>query len=90
MECWVPLFQIFLNSPCPETEASPWLQQSFNQPGPTAISTTSFLSLLTRPTEIDSCSSSSSPFPTKRVMWIQTLPNAVQARILSFLIYDRR
>ncbi|CAN4077098.1 unnamed protein product [Withania somnifera] len=91
MECWLPLFQIFLNSPCPETEASLWLQQSFNQPGPTAISTSSFLSLLTRSTDIslnDSYSSSSSTLPTRRVMWIRTLPDAVQARILSFLIYD--
>ncbi|XP_006361825.1 uncharacterized protein [Solanum tuberosum] len=87
MECWVPLFQIFLNSPCPETEASLWLQQSFNQPEATAISTTSFLSLLTRPTEI-TITGSPSPSHTKRVVWIQTLPNAVQARILSFLLYD--
>ncbi|KAK4342475.1 hypothetical protein RND71_038291 [Anisodus tanguticus] len=88
MECWVPLFQIFLNSPCPDTEASLWLQQSFNQPDPTTISTISFLSLLTRPTEITVTDSSSSH--TKRVMWIQALPNAVQARILSFLLYDCR
>ncbi|KAK4368681.1 hypothetical protein RND71_012473 [Anisodus tanguticus] len=88
MECWVPLFQIFLNSPCPDTEASLWLQQSFNQPGPITISTSSFLSLLTTPTEITVTDSSSSH--TKRVMWIQTLPNAVQARILSFLLYDCR
>ncbi|XP_019240517.1 PREDICTED: LOW QUALITY PROTEIN: uncharacterized protein LOC109220507 [Nicotiana attenuata] len=89
MECWVPLFQIFLNSPCPETEASLWLQQAFNQSGPTTISTTSFLSLLTKPTDI-TITGSSSPSLTKRVMWIQTLPNAVQARILSFLLYDSR
>ncbi|KAJ8531998.1 hypothetical protein K7X08_011921 [Anisodus acutangulus] len=88
MECWIPLFQIFLNSPCPDTEASLWLQQSFNQPDPTTISTISFLSLLTRPTEITVTDSSSSH--TKRVMWIQALPNAVQARILSFLLYDCR
>ncbi|XP_004242966.1 uncharacterized protein [Solanum lycopersicum] len=89
MECWVPLFQIFLNSPCPETEASMWLQQSFNQHEATAISTTSFLSLLIRPTQI-TIIGSPSPSHTKRVVWIQTLPNAVQARILSFLLYDCR
>ncbi|XP_059284339.1 uncharacterized protein LOC132037753 isoform X1 [Lycium ferocissimum] len=89
MECWVPLFEIFLNSPCPETQASLWLQQSFNQPGPTTISTSSFLSLLTKPTHI-TITDSSSPSHTKRVMWIQTLPNAVQARVLSFLRYDCR
>ncbi|KAL3532600.1 hypothetical protein ACH5RR_006121 [Cinchona calisaya] len=79
MERWVPLLEIFINSSCPETEASSWLQRSFNSNSP-PISTSSFLSLLTNP--------SSPPHP-KRFMHIQTLPNFVQARILSFLVYER-
>ncbi|KAA8534859.1 hypothetical protein F0562_029925 [Nyssa sinensis] len=97
MEAWVPLFDIFLNSPCPESEASLWLQQSFNASSTTTttITTNSFLSLLTRTSDaivIDSSSSSSpsSPPHTKRVMLIQTLPNAVQSRILSFLTFERQ
>ncbi|XP_042491971.1 uncharacterized protein LOC122071660 [Macadamia integrifolia] len=92
MEKWVPLFDIFLNSPCPEGEASLWLEQSFDASAPTStITTNSFLSLLSKTcdtTVIDP--SPSSPFPSKRVMWIQTLPNAVQSRILSFLAVENR
>ncbi|KAL2533204.1 Fanconi anemia group E protein [Abeliophyllum distichum] len=87
MERWIPLMEIFLNSPCPETEASLWLRKSFNHSSNSApISTTSFLSLLAKPSGtilIDP-----SPPAGKRVMWIKTLPSAVQARILSFLAYD--
>ncbi|KAK2993406.1 hypothetical protein RJ640_021625 [Escallonia rubra] len=100
MEPWVPLFDIFLNSACPETEASQWLQLSFNPSSSTTTSaaaatttTSSFLSLLTKPSNIivvNSSSPSDSPPPTKRVMWIQTLPNTVQARILSFLALEHR
>ncbi|KAI3495757.1 hypothetical protein L1887_38103 [Cichorium endivia] len=96
MESWLPLFDIFMNSPCPETEASLWLQSSFNpSSNPSvsiSISTASFLSLLMHSTEADvvgSSSSSPSSLPDKqRFMWLQTLPNAVKARILSFLTYD--
>ncbi|XP_023757199.1 uncharacterized protein LOC111905706 [Lactuca sativa] len=96
MESWVPLLDIFMNSTCPETEASLWLQSSFNpSSNPSisiSISTASFLALLMQSTEADvvcSPSSSSSSLPSKhRFMWIQTLPNAVQARILSFLTYE--
>ncbi|PIN25133.1 hypothetical protein CDL12_02123 [Handroanthus impetiginosus] len=88
MECWIPLFDIFLNSPCPESEASLWLQRAFNHSSNASpISTTSFLSLLTR--QSDTTSSDPSSPQEKRVMWIQTLPDVVQARILSFLAYDR-
>ncbi|XP_059634842.1 uncharacterized protein LOC132277116 isoform X2 [Cornus florida] len=92
MESWVELVDIFMNSPCPESEASLWLRQSFNASSTTT--TNSFISLLTKPFEtvvVDSSSTSpSSPPHTKRVMWIQTLPNTVQSRILSFLAFDRQ
>ncbi|XP_074355349.1 uncharacterized protein LOC141695024 isoform X2 [Apium graveolens] len=56
--------------------------------------TTSFLSLLTKPTYttlLHSDGSSQSPHTTRtrrRFMWIQTLPNLLQARLLSFLAFD--
>ncbi|XP_073289786.1 uncharacterized protein [Primulina huaijiensis] len=88
MECWVPLFDIFLNSPDPETEASTWLQKSFNPSSKTTpISTSSFISLLMKPAEVN-FSVSSTPNQEKRVTWIQTLPDLVQTRLLSFLAYD--
>ncbi|KAM0037262.1 putative fanconi anemia group E protein [Helianthus debilis subsp. tardiflorus] len=89
MEQWLPLMNIFMNSLSPQTEASLWLQSSFNSSS-THISTASFLNLLMRPTQaIVPNSSSSSPIPNKqRFMWMQTLPNMVQARILSFLVYE--
>ncbi|GFP99017.1 hypothetical protein PHJA_002045600 [Phtheirospermum japonicum] len=60
MEAWVPLFEIFLYSPCPEAEASLWLQRHFNlSSNTTPISTTSFISLLTRPSETTSVDESS-------------------------------
>ncbi|CAI9100551.1 OLC1v1037677C1 [Oldenlandia corymbosa var. corymbosa] len=95
MERWVPLFEIFMNSPCPETEASLWLQKSFAFSSFPSISTSSFISLLTSSSEVvvvNSATSSESPSSThtKRFMYLQTLPNAVQARILSFLVYERR
>ncbi|PRQ46817.1 putative fanconi Anaemia group E protein [Rosa chinensis] len=89
MEQWLPLFDIFLNSPTPESEASTWLKQSFSASSSTAapITTGSFLSLLMKPLEtIDASSGGPSP---NRVMFIQTLPNVVQARVLSFLALDR-
>ncbi|XP_075509703.1 uncharacterized protein LOC142546084 [Primulina tabacum] len=90
MECWVPFFDfsIFLNSPGPETETSTWLQKSFNpSSNTTSISTSSFISLLMKPAEVN-FSVSSTPNREKRVMWIQTLPDLVQARVLLFLAYD--
>nr|XP_043630592.1 uncharacterized protein LOC122601927 [Erigeron canadensis] len=71
MESWIPLVNIFMNSPSPETTpaALRFLLQSPN------ISTSSFLSLLIKPTN------------SSRFIWLQTLPNVVQARILSFLVY---
>ncbi|XP_071729473.1 uncharacterized protein [Rutidosis leptorrhynchoides] len=86
MESWIPLINIFINSPNPETDASFFLQSSFNSSSSSSsssssnISTASFLSLLTQPT--------SSITNKQRLMWMQTLPNVVQARILSFLTYD--
>ncbi|CAA6671679.1 unnamed protein product [Spirodela intermedia] len=53
MERWVPLFQIFLHSPCPEGEASLWFQQQQQQqqqPPPGHHVTSAFLSLLEAPT----------------------------------------
>lgn len=50
MEEWIPLFDIFLKSPSPETEASLWLDQasnSFSFSSPEApINRSSFISLL--------------------------------------------
>ncbi|KAF5190742.1 fanconi anemia group E protein FANCE protein [Thalictrum thalictroides] len=96
MEAWVPLFDIFLNSPTPESEASRWLQQSFTTSTTTSTSTSSFLSLLSKPVDVAVINNSSDSAPTssphqlKCIMWIQTLPNAVQSRILSFLRVDSR
>ncbi|KAK9149473.1 hypothetical protein Scep_008230 [Stephania cephalantha] len=95
MEVWVPLFNIFLNSPCPESEASLWMQNSFNDASKTTTNTNtnSLLLLLSNPTDVAAVqiqSPSSSPSQSKRVMWIQTLPNAAQSRILSFLNVERR
>ncbi|KAM1361293.1 hypothetical protein COP2_027113 [Malus domestica] len=97
MEQWVPLFDIFLTSPTPESEASAWLNQSFSASSSSAtpISTGSFLSLLMKPLDSivadDSLPSSSAwPPSTNRVMFIQTLPNMVQSRILSFLGLERQ
>ncbi|KAK6944840.1 Fanconi anemia group E protein, C-terminal, partial [Dillenia turbinata] len=97
MEAWKPLFDIFLNSPTPESEASLWFQQSLSTSSTTtSTSTSSFLSLLMKPlnaTIINSSASSSSFSHNKRqnpVMWVQSLPNAVQSRILSFLTYEQR
>ncbi|GER37107.1 heparin cofactor 2 [Striga asiatica] len=84
MEAWVPLFEIFLNSPCPESEASLWLQKNFNpSSNSTPISTASLISLLTRPVDDSSTQG-------KKVVRIETLPFTVQARIFSFLAYDHR
>ncbi|KAL4282479.1 hypothetical protein GQ457_16G003280 [Hibiscus cannabinus] len=95
MEQWVPLFDIFMNSPTPETEASLWLKQSFNSTTSssssstvTPITTSSFLSLLTNPIVKDS--SFSPPTTSKRVMLIETLPGMVQSRILSFLALENK
>ncbi|KAF6175320.1 hypothetical protein GIB67_021825 [Kingdonia uniflora] len=85
MEAWVPLFDIFLNSPTPEGEASLWLQQSFDATTTTTTTTGSFLALLSKP--IDVVINSSSPI-SNRIPYIQTLPNALQSRILSFLTVE--
>ncbi|KAG6723421.1 hypothetical protein I3842_03G206500 [Carya illinoinensis] len=96
MESWVPLFEIFLKSPAPETEASQWLHQAFNaSSSSTPVTTTAFLSLLTKPSDAIVGEGSSSPTPSslpcmKRVMFIETLPSMVQARVLSFLAYERQ
>ncbi|PON45456.1 Fanconi Anaemia group E protein, C-terminal [Trema orientale] len=96
MEAWVPLFDVFLNSPAPESEASQWLHQSFSASlsAGAPITTASFVSLLMKPFDAivvdESSSSSSSPPSTTRVMFVQTLPNMVQTRILSFLAVERR
>ncbi|OVA08461.1 Fanconi Anaemia group E protein [Macleaya cordata] len=97
MEAWVPLFDIFLNSPSPEFEASLWFQQSFDASTTTtttttSTSTTSFLSLLSKPVDVVTIASSStsSSSQSKRIMYIQTLPNATQSRILSFLTVENQ
>ncbi|XP_076922503.1 uncharacterized protein LOC143584307 [Bidens hawaiensis] len=93
MESWVPLMKIFINSVTPETEASLWLQSSysFNSNSNSSsinISFASFLALLMQPIEANVINTSSSIPSKQRFMWLQTLPNTVQARILSFLTYE--
>ncbi|GKV11906.1 hypothetical protein SLEP1_g23122 [Rubroshorea leprosula] len=103
MESWLPLFDIFMNNPTPETEASLWLQRSNNAtPSPSSTTTTAaaaaapvttsaFLSLLTQPRNaIVKDPSLSSPPTTTRVMFMQTLPDFVQSRILSFLACEHK
>ncbi|XP_031252390.1 uncharacterized protein LOC116117084 [Pistacia vera] len=93
MESWLPLMDIFLNNPTPEVEASLWLQQSFSATSSsstsTPITTSSFISLLTKPCNVTINDSSSSP-TTKTVMFIETLPGFVQSRILSFLAFENK
>uniref|UniRef100_A0A7N0VG22 Fanconi Anaemia group E protein C-terminal domain-containing protein n=1 Tax=Kalanchoe fedtschenkoi TaxID=63787 RepID=A0A7N0VG22_KALFE len=90
MERWKPLLDIFLSSATPESDASLWLKSYSGSASSTGITTLSFISLLTKPLLVDSSTSPSpsSPPPPKTVMWIQTLPNMVQSRILSFLLLD--
>ncbi|KAG8489235.1 hypothetical protein CXB51_017264 [Gossypium anomalum] len=94
MEAWVPLFDIFMDSPTPEIEASLWLQQCFNattlsSSTTTPITASSFLSLLTKPCNLFVDDSSfSSPLTPKRIMFIETLPGMVQSRVLSFLALE--
>lgn len=93
MERWVPLFDIFLNSQCPEIEASIWLQQSFDPSSNSHVSTSSFLSLLSTPSTavlVSSANPCSSTQDKKGFMYMQTLPSMVQARILSFLAYENK
>ncbi|CAA7408792.1 unnamed protein product [Spirodela intermedia] len=90
MERWVPLFQIFLHSPCPEGEASLWFQQQQQQqqqPPPGHHVTSAFLSLLEAPT---AAVSRSTPSSSRRCVWMQTLPPAVQSQVLSFLAMESR
>ncbi|CAL9125995.1 unnamed protein product [Musa acuminata var. zebrina] len=69
LERWLPLFEIFLNSAAPEGDASLWFDNHHHP-------TTAFLSLL-----LSAVSASGSPPP----ILLQTLPPALQSRILSFL-----
>ncbi|KAJ8637859.1 hypothetical protein MRB53_012126 [Persea americana] len=82
MERWVPLFDIFLNSPSPQGEASLWFQQQ--QTKPHLYSPNAFLSLLLKP--FPALDDSDKP---NRCIWIQTLPITMQSRILSFLATER-
>ncbi|KAK4786274.1 hypothetical protein SAY86_002963 [Trapa natans] len=91
MERWVPLFNIFINSPTPETDASGWLQESFNAVSAAPITTASFLSLLKEPRSAivsDSSSCSLMEPETRRIIFMETFPAAVQSRILSFLAFE--
>ncbi|KAL5768648.1 hypothetical protein ACOSQ2_015431 [Xanthoceras sorbifolium] len=93
MESWIPLLDIFLNNPTPETDASFWLQQSFNATSSSSsipVTTSSFVALLTKPCNVTVDDSFSSSPTTKTVMLIQTLPGFVQTRILSFLLFENR
>ncbi|XP_019086696.1 PREDICTED: uncharacterized protein LOC104717238 [Camelina sativa] len=87
MEEWIPLFDIFLNSSSPETEASLWLDQASSSSTSSAaaapINRSSFVSLLKQ-----QCDHQSSSPVTKKVLFIETLPNLVQSKILSFLLFE--
>ncbi|KAI3867869.1 hypothetical protein MKW92_050567 [Papaver armeniacum] len=89
MEAWVPLFDIFLNSPSPEFDASLWFSSNSLNNSTTTTSTNSFLKLLSKPIDTISTNPSSS-IRSKRFMYIQTLPDAVQSRILSFLTTESK
>ncbi|CAN0884535.1 hypothetical protein LINGRAHAP2_LOCUS14870 [Linum grandiflorum] len=86
MDQWVPLLDIFLNSPSPEIQASLWLHRSFNVSSSSPISPASFLALLTQPLDYIADGSKTK----RRAMFIQTLPSMVQARILSFLSVEHQ
>ncbi|XP_010438286.1 PREDICTED: uncharacterized protein LOC104721909 [Camelina sativa] len=87
MEEWIPLFDIFLNSSSPETEASLWLDQASSSSTSSAaappINRSSFVSLLKQ-----QCDHQNSSPVTKKVLFIETLPNMVQSKILSFLLSE--
>ncbi|CAH2077575.1 unnamed protein product [Thlaspi arvense] len=98
MEEWIPLFDIFFKSPSPETEASLWLDQasnslsSFSSSSSSAstaspINRSSFVSLLKK--QCDLIDQNSSP-PASKILFMETLPNMVQSRILSFLLFEHR
>ncbi|KFK29512.1 hypothetical protein AALP_AA7G143900 [Arabis alpina] len=92
MEEWIPMFEIFLKSPSPETEASLWLDEASNSSSSSAsmaspINRSSFLSLLKKPCDVTDQNSSPA---TKKVLFIETLPNMAQSRILSFLLFEYR
>ncbi|KAI3870392.1 hypothetical protein MKX03_008400 [Papaver bracteatum] len=89
MEAWVPLFDIFLNSPSPEFEASLWFSSNSLNNSTTTTSTNSFLKLLSKPINTITTDPSSS-IQSKRFLYIQTLPDAVQSRILSFLTTESK
>ncbi|RZS12563.1 hypothetical protein BHM03_00044033 [Ensete ventricosum] len=74
LERWLPLFEIFLNSAAPESDASVWFDNHHH-------STSAFLSLL-----LSAAPSSRSPPP----ILLQTVPPALQSRILSFLAVHHR
>ncbi|KAI4376542.1 hypothetical protein MLD38_014291 [Melastoma candidum] len=87
MEAWAPLFDIFLRSPTPETDASRWLKESGAGSAEHPLSTSSFVSLLGRPLDVVVLD----PLPQRsRVMFMSTLPSFVQSRILWFLGYEHR
>ncbi|RZC68272.1 hypothetical protein C5167_031528 [Papaver somniferum] len=90
MEAWVPLFDIFLNSPSPESEASLWFSSNSLNNSTTITSTNSFLKLLSKPINTITTNPSSSSIQSKRFLYIQTLPNAIQSRILSFLTIESK
>ncbi|KAI3915210.1 hypothetical protein MKX01_035469 [Papaver californicum] len=90
MEAWIPLFDIFLNSPSPECEASLWFSSNSLNNSTTTTSTNSFLKLLSKPINTVTTNPSSSSVQSKRFMYIQTLPNAVQSQILSFITTESK
>ncbi|KAI0524268.1 hypothetical protein KFK09_003634 [Dendrobium nobile] len=89
MEQWLPLFQILLDSPSPEGEASFWLLEQHHELHSPA--TSAFLSLLLSPSPLHSLSSlTASPSSSNPLIWFQTLPFSIQTRILSLLAAESR
>ncbi|KAI3965788.1 hypothetical protein MKX01_010745 [Papaver californicum] len=95
MEAWIHLFDMFPNSPSPEFEASLWFSSSSINNSTKTTSIYSFLKLVSKTidaitTNPSYSSSSSSSIQSKRFMYMQTLSNAVQSRILSFLTTESK
>ncbi|CAN8230068.1 unnamed protein product [Cochlearia groenlandica] len=92
MEVWIPLFDIFMKCPSPELEASLWLDHSSSSSAAAApINRSSFVSLLKKQCDAyDHALSSSSSSSSKKALFIETLPNMVQTRILSLFLFEYR
>ncbi|XP_031491855.1 uncharacterized protein LOC116258688 [Nymphaea colorata] len=99
MEEWVPLFNIFLHSRSAEGEASFWMQQNPMKASTfLALLTRDVLYYQASAQQYQRAaektpssppsSSSQAHSVVNKCMWIETLPNAMQSKILSFLTIE--